>query len=262
MKTGKTPEESFLTDGYLKREVEDPLALDGISQAVFELAKQHLNLETDSSPTEFFNQVGHHANADNLNGLRLHIIHGLLQSQTFHNNVYRCGQSALETIVGNELAIQRNMGFNIQLPGDDSSLLAPHSDVWGSECSPYECVLWLPLVDCYRSKSIFFLPPDKDRFWRKKLSLFSSMDELFDAIKDDVVWVDVSYGEFLLFTPTCLHGNRINEENEARWSFNIRFKGLFTPYAGKGFGEYFQPLTIKPVTRIGMGFEFPRVGND
>ena len=252
----------FTTQGYVKWHVEDLNALKSISESVLKLASEHLNVETHAPPIDFFNNVMNHVSAAELNGLRMHVIHGLLQSRNFHSNVFKCGKSIIEEIIGNELAIQRNMGFNIQLPGDDSSLLAPHSDVWGSECSPFECVLWLPLVDCYRTKSIFFLPPEKDRFWRKKLGLFSSMDEIFDAIKDDVVWIDISYGEFLLFTPTCLHGNRINEEDETRWSFNIRFKSLFTPYAGKGFGEYFQPLTIKPITRIGMGFEFPKVSND
>lgn len=251
----------FTTQGYVKRQVEDLSALERISETVYELAREHLNVGTQHSPVEFFDSAMNYVSVEGLNGLRMHVIHGLLQSRDFHGNLFKCGRSVIEEIIGNELAIQRNMGFNIQLPGDDSSLLAPHSDVWGSECSPFECVLWLPLVNCYGTKSIFFLPPEKDRYWRKQIGHFSSMDEVFDAIKDDVVWVNVPYGEFLLFTPTCLHGNRINQEAETRWSFNVRFKGLFTPYSGKGFGEYFQPLTIKPVTRIGMSFEFPGVGD-
>lgn len=253
---------TFISQGFIKQSVEDPSALNNISQCVFELACEHLNVNTQVSPIDFFNNVAEHVSPERLNGLRMHIIQGLLQSREFHNDLFKCGQSLIEEIIGNELAIQRNMGFNIQLPGDDSSLLAPHSDVWGSECSPFECVFWLPLVDCFRTKSIFFLPPEKDRLWRSKIQDFSSMDEVFDAIKNDVLWVDVNYGEFLLFTSTCLHGNRINEESETRWSFNVRFKGLFTPYSGKGFGEYFQPLTIKPITRIGMSFQFPRVDNE
>lgn len=252
----------FMSQGVVKQPVEDLNALESISLSVFNLACEYLNVTTSVSPVEFFNDVGNHVSVERLNGLRMHIIHGLLQSRAFHDNLFRCGQKLIEDIVGNELAIQRNMGFNIQLPGDDSSLLAPHSDVWGSECSPFESVLWLPLVDCFRTKSLFFLPPDKDRYWRNKLTEFSSMDEIFDAIQNDIIWVDVNYGECLLFTPTCLHGNRINEEPETRWSFNVRFKGLFTPYSGKGFGEYFQPLRIKPITRIGMSFQFPRVDHE
>ena len=35
-------------------------------------------------------------------------------------------------------------------------LLPIHSDVWSGD-SPYEINLWLPLVDCYRSKSMYLL---------------------------------------------------------------------------------------------------------
>ena len=41
------------------------------------------------------------------------------------------------------------------------SLLLPlHSDVWSGD-SPYEIVVWLPLVNCFGTKSMFILPPNK-----------------------------------------------------------------------------------------------------
>ncbi|MGC6509585.1 MAG: sporadic carbohydrate cluster 2OG-Fe(II) oxygenase [Myxococcota bacterium] len=255
-------ETEFLKNGYVHQPVYDSDSLRLISEQVFGLASAYVGTTFSGPPVDFFNSIHENIESERLNDLRMHIINGLLQSRSFHQNVFQCGKDAIEAIVGNELAIQRNMGFNIQLPGDDSSLLAPHSDVWGSECSPFECVMWLPLVNCFRTKSIFFLPPERDKYWRKQLSKFDSMDSIFEAIKEDVVWLDVPYGSFLLFTPTCLHGNRINQESETRWSFNIRFKGIFTPYAGKGFGDFFQPLSIKPISRIGMSFEFPHVGED
>ena len=85
------------------------------------------------------------------------------------------------------------------------------------------------------------------------------MEEIFQAVKDDVIWINIKRGQFLLFTHTILHGNRTNNETSTRWSFNVRFKSLFSPYAGKGLGDYFQPLRIKPVTRIGMQFQFPSI---
>ena len=64
----------------------------------------------------------------------------------------------LETLVGNELAMQLRINLSIQLPCDDSSLLPVHSDVWSGD-SPFEVVVWLPLVDCYGTKSMYILPP-------------------------------------------------------------------------------------------------------
>jgi hypothetical protein len=61
----------------------------------------------------------------------------------------------------------------------------------------------------------------------------------------------------MLFTPTVMHGNRVNREPTTRWSFNIRFKGLFTPYANKKLGDYFVPLTIAPASQVGLSFDMP-----
>ena len=155
--------------------------------------------------------------------------------------------------------MQRNMGFSILLPEDDSSIIHLHSDTWGSECSPFEVVLWVPFVDCFRTKSVFICPPEKDRQWKEKISDFSDKgtDALYNAVEPDLVWPDVPYGQVLLFTPTVMHGGRVNKEQTTRWSINIRFKGLFTPYAGKRLGEYFDPITIRGATRVGMQFEYP-----
>ena len=64
----------------------------------------------------------------------------------------------LYTIVGNELVMQNKVNLSIQLPNDDSSLLPIHSDTWSGD-SPFEVVVWLPLVDCDTTKSMYILPP-------------------------------------------------------------------------------------------------------
>ena len=54
-----------------------------------------------------------------------------------------------------------------------------------------------------------------------------------------------------------MHGNRINREAETRWSMNCRFKSLFSPYADKRLGEFFEPITIRAATRVGMNHKLP-----
>ena len=106
---------------------------------------------------------------------------------------------------------------------------------------------------------MFILPMEKSRVIHSELYTFSgkSSDELFDAIKDDVIFPEVKYGEVMLFTQTAIHGNRVNEEDETRWSFNCRFKSLFSPYADKKLGEFFRPVSIKTATKIGLEFKAP-----
>ena len=38
---------------------------------------------------------------------------------------------------------------------------------------------------------------------------------------------------------------------------NCRFKSLFSPYADKRLGEFFEPITIRPATRVGMSHALP-----
>ena len=85
------------------------------------------------------------------------------------------------------------------------------------------------------------------------------MDSVFDDIKNDVVWCDVPYGHVLVFAPNYLHGGVINEEPETRWSMNCRITGLFTPFHGpeKKLGSYYLPITIRPVTRVGISYKEP-----
>ena len=56
--------------------------------------------------------------------------------------------------------MQKGINFSIQLPYDNSSLLTMHADTWSGD-SAYEAVIWLPLVNCYKSKSMYILPANK-----------------------------------------------------------------------------------------------------
>ena len=90
-----------------------------------------------------------------------------------------------------------------------------------------------------------------------KLHAQGNSEELFNAIKNDVDWIKINYGEVLVFNQAYPHGNRINKESETRWSMNCRFKGLFTPYKDKKIGEFFEPITLRPVSKIAMSYKLP-----
>ena len=80
--------------------------------------------------------------------------------------------------------MQLRINLSIQMPKDDSSLLPIHSDVWSGD-SPFEGVIWIPLVDCYKTKSMYILPPSKykkiQRLFLQKQS--SSSEQIFKKIK-------------------------------------------------------------------------------
>jgi sporadic carbohydrate cluster 2OG-Fe(II) oxygenase len=73
-------------------------------------------------------------------------------------------------------------------------------------------------------KSINLLKKIKDS---KKFT----MNNIFKENKKDIKWLNVKYGQGIIFSPNCLHGNVMNIEKNTRWSINIRFKNLFSPYS-------------------------------
>lgn len=253
----------FLEAGYVVQPSEDRAALDRIRLVVAQAAARVLSVSLPADIGAFLNTIHEQVGVADLNAFRLAVLESLLADPNFRPSYFACGRKTVEAIVGNELAMQRNIGFSIQMPNDDSSLLPVHSDTWGSECSPFEVVLWIPLVDCRKTKSMFLLPPEKDRAWRGRLGEFEARgtDDLFKAIEPELTWIDIKYGEVMLFTPTLMHGNRVNREATTRWSFNMRFKGLFTPYANKKLGDYFSPVAIRPASQIGLSFDMPSISN-
>ena len=247
--------ENFLKNAFIKQPVEDFKSLERIRDFVTNLTAKYLNV---ANPTAgFLDHISEYVTPDKLNALKIHIMTSLQNEPWFRHAYFSCARQLLQNLVGNELAMQRNMGFSIQLPNDTNSLLPLHSDVWGSECSAFEVVCWMPLVDCYRTKSIFVLPPESDRVWRKKVAQFENAESLFKAIEPEIKWLDIKFGEVVVFSPTIMHGNRVNLEKTARWSFNIRFKGLFTPYSGKRLGDYFTPISLRPASKLALEFDFP-----
>jgi sporadic carbohydrate cluster 2OG-Fe(II) oxygenase len=250
---------AFLEHGYVIAPAEDRAALDRIRSFVVECAAGFLGLPVPADPAAFLERIGDNVNdAERLNDLRLAVIDALTSAPWFREAYFACGRTALEALVGNELAMQRGIGFSIQLPNDKSSVLPLHSDAW-SEDSPFEVVLWIALVDVAATQSMFILTRERDAAWRERIHEFSgkSVDELFVALETDVEYLTIPYGSVLCFTHTLMHGNRVNVESTARWSLNVRFKGLFTPYSDKKLGDFFEPITLRPASRIGIDYRLP-----
>jgi sporadic carbohydrate cluster 2OG-Fe(II) oxygenase len=251
----------YLREGYIIRDVADVAAQEWIVTATARLAAEQLNAQVPSSPAssvDFLNKVHTLVSSKDLNEFRLKVIQGLNSLPTLRSAYFSLARPFLEEIVGNELAMQQRVNLSVQLPGDSSSLLAVHADTWSGD-SPYEVVVWLPLVDCYATKSMYLLPPkhaeDFNRSFKDRAG--RSSETLFEAIRDRVQWLEIRCGQVMVFDQSLPHGNRINEESDTRWSMNCRFKGVFTPYGDKKLGEFFEPISLRPASRRGMTYELP-----
>ena len=87
----------------------------------------------------------------------------------------------------------------------------------------------------------------------------NNSEELFQSIAKEVKFLDIKFGEMMIFDQGFPHGNRVNQESETRWSMNCRFKSVFSPYGDKKIGEFFEPITLRAASRVGMEYKFPSV---
>ena len=252
--------DQFLKTGYIIFPVENLDSLAKIRRSLYENSVNLLELNSPPPETEFLNHTQNFIPLERLNEVRLGLIDALNKNPQNAVLFHSLAKEHLAWIVGNEMAIQRSYNLGIQLPKDGSSILPLHSDVWSGN-SPYEVVLWTSFVDCHATKSMYILPLEENQKIISNFKKYSSMnaEELFEEIKSKIVWLDVPYGHTVIFWHGLLHGNRVNEEEESRWTINLRFKGLLTPYNAKELGEYFMPLIIRPITRIGYQYEKPKI---
>ena len=157
--------------------------------------------------------------------------------------------------------MQKKINISFQLPKDANSNLPMHSDVLGDE-SPFEVVVWIPLVNVMaNSSSMFILTPKNNRKIINEIitSKNSSIEEIYKKNRKIFKFLNVNFGEVLVFSPILLHGNVINKSKISRISLNCRFKSLLSPSdvvkkSTKNIPNFYKPINIKPMTKIGFNF--------
>ncbi len=247
---------NFINNGYVICKVDNKESLNWIKN--FYLKKIEFILEKKIDDPNILNNFHKYIKLEKLNGFRLKLINEISKSKLYKKHYYNIAKNFLDILVGNELVMQKSINLSIQLPRDNSSLLEVHADTWSGD-SPFEVVVWLPLVDCFKTKSMYILPANKyDKFLRKfKVSHTKKKYNLYKSIENDLKWIDIKFGEVLLFNQNLPHGNIVNKINETRWTNNCRFKSIFSPYGDKKIGEFFQPITLRAASKIGMNYKLP-----
>ena len=248
---------NFIEKGYLISEIQEKESLKYISDFFVNVTSSYSeNIKINENFLDTLNEIHNKISIEELNNFRLYIIDSMAKDKNFREHYYYISKNLLDIVVGNELAMQNRVNLSIQMPNDDSSLLPIHADTWSGD-SPFEAVVWMPLVNCYDTKSMYLLPPKH----LSKITNFKNggenRNDLFEYIKEDVEWIKIDYGQVMIFNQSLPHGNIVNATSETRWSMNCRFKSLFSPYGDKGIGEFFEPITTKPMTKLGLNYKFP-----
>jgi hypothetical protein len=245
---------NFISNGYIISKVEKKKSLFFINKLITSNIKNILGNRIQIN----FNLLHKIVPIKDLNSFRLSLIYNLNKDPEFRYHYFNLARKSIYVLAGNELMMQKNINLSIQFPDDDSSLLPVHSDVWSGD-SPYEINLWLPLVRCYKSKSMYILQPKFNKYFEKEMlkKKYLSSKKIYKLIKKKVTWIDIKYGQYLLFNQALPHGNIVNVEQETRISMNCRFKSLYSPYGDKKIGEFFLPITTRAISQIGQNFKYP-----
>ena len=239
--------------GFYVFEIENKGFLEEIKSKFLNYLEKEFNLKIDN-----ISDLHNHINYEEINNLRVNFYNQINDKEEFTKEFLNLGLSHIYDAVGTELAGNKKVNFSIQLPKDESSTLGMHSDTFSGE-SEFQINLWVPLTNCQDSNSMFFFNPQFSQDVLNNIEKYekTGIDTLLDSHKDQYEFIKIEYGQGLIFTPTCLHGNTINETANTRVSFNCRYKNIFSPYAEKEenekrLGSFYKILTPKASTIIGF----------
>ena len=105
---------------------------------------------------------------------------------------------------------------------------------------------------------MFILPRNSTKFKMFNKKKFKLDTEIINYIKKDLKFINIKFGQVLIFSQNLPHGNFVNKEKKTRWSLNARVKSLMSPYSSKGLLDFFDIVKILPATELGLEYEYPK----
>jgi sporadic carbohydrate cluster 2OG-Fe(II) oxygenase len=196
-----------------------------------------------------FHKLTSNLNDADLNEKKVKLIKNISENKIYVDLLYKSFEKIIKKLVGEDILVQKTINIVIQPPKDQNPTI-PHRDAPPN--SFYEIVLWIPLTDCYETKSMYVIDKTDSENSLKILENKDSWNKFLNFLDEKKFFPSVKYGEVLLFMPSIYHGSDTNMTNETRFSLNIRFKNLFTP-SGKKFPlHFFRPYKISEFTKFAI----------
>jgi len=188
-----------------------------------------------------------------LNKLRVELIKHVSDNLDVAQTIYDAFSGYLTDLVGPDIVVQKTTNLVIQQPGDPDQV-PTHRDAPLN--SPFEVVVWIPLVSVYGTKGMYVLDREKTdvslQMLKKPESGYEDQTR-FATEQGDIL--SMPFGHALFFWPGLVHAVGVNTEQETRWALNIRYKNLFAPSGAKGQAEFFQVLRLSPLARLALEYE-------
>lgn len=185
---------------------------------------------------------------NDFNSFRLSLFNKINNIQNINQKVFNIYSSILYEMLGPDISVQKKINLSIQRPNDQER--APlHRD--SPPNSPYEIVVWLPLVNCIKDMSMYLFDINEG----DKIDSFLNNDSNMthdEYSKKNAECCECEFGELLIFAAPAFHYIPINTQKHTRWAINIRYKNTFSPYGMKGFLDFFEPLTFSSITKLAL----------
>ena len=251
----------FKKNGYLIKKSNNQNTLNKIQDFLYSIFSKNKKTTTLEKKINFFQRLHKELPKSKLNEFRVKAIEQINKNKPFREWYYNSAKELLDSMVGNEIAMQKKINLSIQMPNDEKSMLPMHSDIYAGE-SPFEVVIWIPMMNVKKSSHSMFITNPRDN---KKIneqitkSKNTTILKIYNKHKKKFKFLKINYGEILIFSPIIQHGNIVNKTNETRVSLNCRFKSLLSPYdvfskTHRNIPHFFEPHVIKPLTKIGFNF--------
>ena len=229
--------------------------LDELRNEIYLHIKKIFNIR-ENNPTKGlnnFHKLINKLNDGELNEKRVKLINAITNECNAGYKIFKIFEKQLINYLGPDILVQKSCNLVLQKPGDGNPSEI-HRDAPLN--SPYEIVLWLPLVDCYKSKSMYILDiestKDALKFLGKNKNNWDKFEKYAKNLSSNP---SIKYGNALFFFTGLIHGSEINNEKETRVSLNIRYKNLFTPSGMKNQLQFFKSLQISDLALMGAELE-------
>ncbi len=218
-----------------------------IRENLFNFCKELVPYNGESMD-DFFNHFHQHKMPETeMNTIRLKIISYLTTNKDIKENICQLVSEHAYENLGRDLVRQKTVNLVIQTPSATSRAEA-HRDAPLN--SPFELTYFIPLVDCYGTKSLFCLDFDQTLDTLKMLDgQVGSLSKYQEHAEKISLTVPLKVGQVLVFMTSLIHGSHVNAETETRWSLNYRLKNLFSPYGTKGIPDFFELYQLSPLAK-------------
>ncbi len=201
-------------------------------------------------------ELHNHIDAKKINDFRLYLFNQINTNFDWRSAVLNLAGDELRSIIGPDISAQKKINFSIILPNDGTSQLGMHSDSWSAE-SPFQVNLWMPITDTFGSNSMYLL--DEKRTLEVTQSICNeSFYPIPDNLFDENDFLDMKFGEILIFNPCLLHGNVINRTDKTRIALHLRFKNIYAPeihdFPDRTTGIFYEPLEISENSKFALDY--------